>query len=144
MSVIVSTIGHMNDETAQHVVQTLPLIIKNSLESQLHSSKQHPLPPGFVSDLLSTAVTNFDDSMISEMTQLFPGGRLFVPGISEDVMKARVNDRSGEGRYYQKIARALGGCTALLALTNPKEEDLWLANLGDSCAGVQVSFWTSL
>lgn len=132
--------GHMNDDTVQYILETLPSSIKKTLDAKLRTLRGKHIQPELVSNLLSQEITKLDKSLISGLMQLFHRGRLTVEGSSDETcIKAILNGGSAKGmRYDKKIAQALGGCTVLFALVSPRGKELWLANLGDSYAGARI------
>ena len=91
-------------------------------------------------DLLSNAITAFDDAIAGDVLELFPGGLESLPGRTDEEIQEVVNN-FGDGRdnssNYQKARLCLYGTTALVALVDPAHENLWVANLGDCEAGTR-------
>ena len=125
----------MNHETVDYVVRNLPESVRLSLEA-LYKLRR-PVSPQAVSDLLSNAITSVDQAVTSDFMDLFPGGQRALAAASHSQMKRIINDVDGGARRYTAVARVLGGSTALLTLFQENTDSLWVANLGDSCAGKQ-------
>ncbi|OBZ68173.1 Protein phosphatase 2C C10F6.17c [Grifola frondosa] len=121
--------GHMNHDAVEVVSHKLSPRIKESLESLLRTTPAHSFSPELVSSVLSQAITQLDNLILSEFLELFPGGHIDMAHVRQVI-----NDQSGTGEGYRKTASALGGTTALVALTDPAKANIWVANLGDCCA----------
>jgi pyruvate dehydrogenase phosphatase len=89
-------------------------------------------------DVLSSAITSFDNAIAGDVLELFPGGIESLPSRTDEEIQAVVNDFDGPstGANYQKARLCLYGTTALVALVDPAHENLWVANLGDCEAGM--------
>ena len=88
-----------------------------------------------ISEILSRAIVDVDTAITSDFLSLFPPGG---PNVRSDVMKAYINDASSGGARHIRVSRMLGGTTALLTLFHEASSNLWVANLGDCCAGLCV------
>lgn len=133
----------MNHECVDCVAQRLPAIIKRSLESQLRSASTRPLSPDIISHVLSHAVVHLDESITSEFLELFPGGQRDLQRMNPGIIRQIVNDKGSGGHRHRKAAQVFGGSTALLALTDPSRQNLWVANLGDCHAGTCFTLYRS-
>lgn len=126
----------MNHHTVDYVVRRLPQLVRSSLDACCRTPS--PLPPEAVSDILTRAITSLDQVIISDFQDLFPGGEGFVAHASPEQLRRLINDVEGTNNHYAKVARVLGGTTALVTLYNEGTGELWVANLGDCCAGSPV------
>ncbi|KAH8995823.1 phosphatase 2C-like domain-containing protein [Lactarius hatsudake] len=105
--------GHLGDATVEHTAYHLPIIVKESLQKVITGPAAPAPEPDLMRDILSNAITAFDDC--------HRGGRAgAIPG----------RDR--------KARLCLYGTTALVALVDPAHENLWVANLGD-CEAVLIT-----
>jgi pyruvate dehydrogenase phosphatase len=94
--------------------------------------------PDLMRDLLSNAITAFDDAIAGDVLELLLGGIESLPSRTDEEIQVVVNDLGngrGNGSYYQKARLCLYGTTALVALVDPAHENLWVANHGDCEAG---------
>lgn len=92
-------------------------------------------------DILSDAITSFDNAIAGDVLELFPGGIESLLGLTDEEIQEVVNDVGdgrGNGSNYQKARLCLYGTTALVALVDPAHENLWVANLGD-CEAVLIT-----
>ena len=131
-----TTAGHMNHDTADYVVRKLPDIVHRYLDAYCQTPSA--LSPAGVSEVLARAITSMDHAIMSDFQNLFPGGESFLMHANPEQLRRTINDVEGGGTYYTKIARAVGGTTALVALFNENSGGLWVANLGDCCAGASI------
>lgn len=123
----------MNHDTVDYIVRKLPESLRMSLET--HCTMRGPVSPEAISELLSRAITAIDHALMSDFIAQFPGGERALAGASQAQIKRMIHDEEGGGRRYTAVARVLGGTTALLTLLHEDTDSLWVANLGDSCAG---------
>lgn len=130
--------GHLGDVTAEHTAYHMPIIIRDFLREAMDDDPQQLLDPQFISDLLSQAMTSFDDAIAGDVLDLFPGGLEGLASISDDQIRRTINDIHTGGANYKKARLCMYGTTALVALVDPDHKNLWVANLGD-CAAVMVS-----
>jgi hypothetical protein len=130
-------IGHAGHATVEHALRTLPPMIKQALDSLLRSFRGHGLSAA-VSGMLSDCITRFDHSITTDFTRMFPGGPAGLQGMSSTQIRRLFQDRmSGPGSQdLTAVTRCLQGSTAIMTLTDPSKHNLWIANLGDSQAGV--------
>lgn len=91
--------------------------------------------PAFVTALLKRAFVSFDQDIANDVLKLFPGGISSLDRLSDDYIRSVINDHSNGLRNYRKVQLNMYGTTALLALVDPRQENLWVANLGDCQAG---------
>ena len=129
--------GHAGHATVDHAFRTLPSMIKQALESLLRSFRGHGLSAG-ISGMLSDCIARFDHSITTDFTRIFPGGPAALQGMSSTQIRHLFQDRmSGPGSQdLTAVTRCLQGSTAIVTLTDPSKHNLWIANLGDSQAGV--------
>ena len=104
-----------------------------SLDERCHTPSA--LSSEAVSDVLVGAIMSMDHAILSDFQNLFPGRESFLMHARSDQLRRYINDVEGGGVNYTKVARALGGTTALVALYNENSAGLWVANLGDCFAG---------
>lgn len=127
--------GHAGDETVDHSVKTLPRLIEASLTAALTNANHQELPPSAISEILVNAISAFDNAISSDLLDLFPGGPDTISELSDDEIRAIINDAHTGGRNSAKLMRCMRGSTALVALVDPSETNLWVASLGDCQAG---------
>lgn len=130
-------LGHVNDHTVQYILETLPSAIKKSLDERLNAHQDEQIPSKLVHDALYQEIMGLDQTIVSGFARIFDDERLSAGNRStQSASKTVINDRSQNDGLYDTIARALGGCTALIVLISAKKDEFWLANLGDSFAGM--------
>ncbi|KAH9034047.1 protein serine/threonine phosphatase 2C [Lactarius deliciosus] len=133
--------GHLGDATVEHTAYHLPIIVKESLQKVITGPAAPAPEPDLMRDILSDAITAFDDAIAGDVLELFPGGIESLPGRTDEEIQEVVNDFGdgrGNGANYQKARLCLYGTTALVALVDPAHENLWVANLGD-CEAVLIT-----
>ncbi|KZP13782.1 protein serine/threonine phosphatase 2C [Athelia psychrophila] len=130
--------GHLGDITAEHTAYHLPIIIRDFLREAMDDDPQQLEDPDFISDLLSHAMTSFDDAIAGDVLDLFPGGLAGLANLSDDNIRHIINDIHTGGANFKKARLCMYGTTALVALVDPDHKNLWVANLGD-CAAVMVT-----
>lgn len=109
--------------------------------------------------MLTRAITAFDASIANDVLALFPGGLQAIEKLSDAEIRSVINDRvvpwipgdtkgnlvgkvkgkREEMSNYQKVQLNMYGTTALIALVDPKGENLWVASVGDCQAGKPLS-----
>lgn len=95
-----------------------------------------PLRPEVIAETISQAIVHFDELIISRFLNVLPEAyRTNLPTVNPGDIRQLINDRSRGGHCYLRTAQAMGGTTALITLTDPRRENLWVANLGDCQAG---------
>ena len=114
-------------------------MIKQALESLLRSFRGHGFAAA-VSGILSECITRFDHSITTDFTRMFPGGPAGLQSMSSTQIRHLFPDRMpGPGSQdLTAVTRCLQGSTVIMTLTDPSKHNLWIANLGDSQAGVLV------
>ncbi|KAH7928137.1 protein serine/threonine phosphatase 2C [Leucogyrophana mollusca] len=130
--------GHLGDATVDHAAYHMPIIIRDFLREMVQKHGGHTVPPPLIADMLSRAVTSFDEAIANDVLNLFPGGLETLSTLSNDEIRLVLNDQLSGGHNYKKARLCMYGTTALVALVDPNHEHLWLANLGD-CQGIMVS-----
>ena len=131
-------VGHAGHATVEHAARTLPVLIKQALESLLVSSRGHVLPAA-VSGVLSDCIVRFDHSITTDFTRMFPGGPAGLQSMTSSQIRHLFQDRASAPQNLAAATRCLQGSTALLTLTDPSKHNLWIANLGDCQAGMSAS-----
>jgi pyruvate dehydrogenase phosphatase len=127
-------IGHAGHATVEHAFRTLPSMIKQALESLLRSFRGHGFSAA-VSGILSDCITRFDRSITTDFTRMFPGGPAGLQGMSSTQIRHLFVSGPGS-QNLTAVTRCLQGSTVIVTLTDPSKLNLWIANLGDSQAGV--------
>jgi len=130
--------GHAGHATVEHAFRTLPSMIKQALESLLRSFRGHGFSAA-ISGILSDCITRFDHSITNDFTRIFPGGPAALQGMSSTQIRHLFQARMSGGPGSQDltaVARCLQGSTTIVTLTDPSKHNLWIANLGDSQAGM--------
>ncbi|KAK7057310.1 PPM-type phosphatase domain-containing protein [Favolaschia claudopus] len=102
--------GHVNHHTVDYVAETLPRQLKKYLSAALRELGNQQIHPAHFSNLFPE-----DPRRLSRMSD----------GQVQDIFS---RDASGQSR--RAAARCLGGTTLLISLTDPGEENVWIANLG--------------
>ncbi|THH16583.1 hypothetical protein EW146_g4080 [Bondarzewia mesenterica] len=132
--------GHAGHATVDHAAQTIPAMVKHSLDAYLRSPSRTPFSPDRISNILSDVILRFDHSVTTEFLKLFPGGPSALQRLSSGQIKQVIDDRANGGRNMSAAIRCLEGSTALVTLTDPAKSHLWVANLGDCQAGTRILY----
>ena len=74
-----------------------------------------------------------------DLLDLFPGGEASIDKMSDEEIKAIINDG---GRNAAIVSRCMRGTTLLIALIDPHYENLWVASLGDCVASKHLKFYS--
>jgi len=130
--------GHLGDATVEHVAHHLPIIVRDFLREAHAQDPFKRLTTAFVSNLLSHSITSFDDAIAADVLNLFPGGIEGLSKFSDEEIRQKMNDPSDGGANFTKARLCMYGTTALVALIDPQQENLWIANVGD-CQAALVS-----
>jgi pyruvate dehydrogenase phosphatase len=119
--------GHLNHQAVDYVARTLPLDIKQSLQSALaaHGS----IPSAHISEILQSSVIAIDNSIASQFLDLFPRDVDNLSRLKDSDIQSILDQNNGEHRNYDTMARSLGGTTLILSLTDSKG-NMWITNLG--------------
>ncbi|KAJ3556168.1 hypothetical protein NM688_g2169 [Phlebia brevispora] len=124
--------GHLNHATVDFATHTLPSVVQGNLRSVLKvRAEPHP---SVISRMLSDAITSVDNAIITDFLQIFPDGEIFVRSIDHATARRFINGPGTSEYRYTCASRVLGGSTVLLTLYEETSGQLWVANLGDSCA----------
>lgn len=126
--------GHAGHDTVDYTIERLPSLLKDSLASTLASSPSATVQE--ISDVLSTSISRFDQSLVDDLLSIFPGGESRIAEMRDEEISALINDKERGGRNAAILARCMRGSTALVALVDPRAENLYVASLGDCMAGV--------
>jgi len=134
---LIPPIGHLGDVTVEHVAHHLPIVLEEALQ-KAYATKRHSLSdPSFISALLSTSILAFDEAMASDVLDLF-GGLEGLSKRSDAEIRRIINDQHLGGENFRKTRLNMYGTTAIIALTDPKHDNLWVASVGD-CQAVLVT-----
>ena len=124
----------------KHIAANFPAQLRSSLTNLLAASR-YKIDPVSISNLLSNAITSYDDSLTKDLYDIFPGGLKELKKLSDDEVKAVIHDSTAGGLNHAKVARCMQGSTVLVSLIDPNRDNIWVASLGDCQAGVSlVSF----
>lgn len=154
---LIPSTGHLGETTVEHVAHHLPIIVHEHLTALAHSQRTpaSSSPAKAISALLTRAITTFDASIANDVLALFPGGMPAIEQLSDADIRAVINDHIVPGlpagangnlvakvkgkkevmSNYRKVQLNMYGTTALIALVDPRGENLWVANVGDCQAG---------
>ncbi|KAL5530454.1 hypothetical protein ACEPAF_6712 [Sanghuangporus sanghuang] len=131
--------GHLGEATVEHVAHHLPVIVQEFLAEAVSNRGPASLKePAVVSAALKRAFISFDRDIANDVLELFPGGIASLERLSDDYIRSVINDYSNGLQNYKKVRLNMYGTTALLAIVDPLQENLWIANLGD-CEAVLAS-----
>ncbi|KAH9942305.1 protein serine/threonine phosphatase 2C [Epithele typhae] len=127
--------GHMNHDAVDHVSAVVGPLLRRELDAALRAAPSPSCPPNAVADLLRRTLERVDADLISAFTSLFPADPTHA---DPSHAHALLNDKGkgpGDGAAgHWRAARAFGGSTALVALVDPTQANLWVANIGDCVA----------
>lgn len=88
---------------------------------------------------MRSSISSFDEAIAADVINLFPGGCEgglgALESLDDDAIRAIVNDYDNGLQAYAKAKLCMCGTTALVALVDEVQENLWVANLGDCQAG---------
>ncbi|KAG6857253.1 hypothetical protein H0H87_007086 [Tephrocybe sp. NHM501043] len=127
--------GHAGHETADHTIKTLPPLVLKRLKLLLNSKEEPSVDD--VSQLLVDAISSVDDTITKEILGLFPDVDSFAT-LSDDAIRAIINDKDSGGKNASMISRCLRGTTVLVSLVDPGRTNLWVASLGDCQAALGI------
>ncbi|KAH8113436.1 hypothetical protein DFH11DRAFT_1602036 [Phellopilus nigrolimitatus] len=134
--------GHLGEATVEHVAHHLPVIVQEFFEAAVRADPAFIRDPTNVSALLKRAFASFDHDIANDVLELFPGGMASLDRLSDRHIQSVINDHGNGLQNYKKVQLNMYGTTALLALVDPQQENLWVANLGD-CQAVLATRSTS-
>ncbi|KAI0829675.1 protein serine/threonine phosphatase 2C [Trametes gibbosa] len=129
--------GHMNHHTVDHISAALGPHLKDSLAAALRSGHSQSALNTLVSGVIGHSLESLDGALVSDFLDVFPSSkpeelRRLQPSRVKQLLRGPPTDRKNTG--HLKAARAFGGTTALVALVDPTESYLWVANVGDCVA----------
>lgn len=127
--------GHAGGETVKHIAANLPGQLQSALIGLLAESEWR-IEPVSISNLLSKAITSYDDSLTEDLYSIFPGGLEELRELSDDDVKTVIHDGATGGPNHAKVARCMQGSTVLVSLIDPDHDNIWVASLGDCQAGM--------
>ncbi|KAG6853369.1 hypothetical protein C0991_004928 [Blastosporella zonata] len=127
--------GHGGHETVDYTLNALPAFVQGGLEKLINSEKT--LSVDDVSQLLVDAISSVDDKITKDVLELFPDVTSFTD-LSDDAIRAIINDKDLGGKNATVIARCMRGTTVLVSLLDPGRSNLWVASLGDCQAALGV------
>lgn len=137
--------GHGGETTVNYVAEALSPLIQTVLGSALINAAGNALAPAIVSDILVRTIADFDEAILRDFLDLFPGGVEEIHALSTDNISAIINDLESGGANHTKVMRSMQGSTVLVSLVDPVGENLWVASLGDCQAGqpriLSTDFW---
>jgi len=125
--------GHAGHETVNHVVVTLPGLLKSTLASSLSQGSGSPLS---ISEVLKDTISAYDDALTKDLFDIFPGGVDEISRLSDEEIDKIVNDSEQGGSNWAKVLRCMHGSTVLISLIDPSKENIWVASLGDCQAAL--------
>ncbi|KAJ7599178.1 protein serine threonine phosphatase 2C [Mycena floridula] len=125
--------GHAGHETADHVVDVLPSMLRAMVAAALEETPEG-ISAETISEILKKAIATIDDEIKQAVLDIFPDVDALA-AMSDDEIKAIINDG---GETNQKVLRCMRGTTVLVALIDPNKENLWVASLGDCQAALGV------
>ena len=121
----------------EHAARVLPAMIKQALDVLLRSSRGH-VSPSAVSGVLTDCIVKFDRSITTDFTRMFPGGPDGLQRMSSAQIRRIFQDRASGSQNMAAATRCLQGTTALITITDPTKQNIWIANLGDCQAGTRT------
>jgi pyruvate dehydrogenase phosphatase len=131
-----SELGHgAGHEAVDFVVETLPGMIKASLESAFSTEA---VINSIIEEILVQCISGIDDRIKADFVNFFPGGPRQISKLTDDEIKSTIADPE-TGKSYVQIMRARTGTTALVALIDPLK-CLHVASLGDCEASKHVEY----
>lgn len=84
-----------------------------------------------ISGCFNKAITAFDNAIAHDVLDLFGGSVDNLDNYTDAQIREIINDQHKGGVNWQKARLCMYGTTALVALVDPENENLWIANLGD-------------
>lgn len=120
-----------------HVVVTLPGLLKSTLASSLSQGSGSPLS---ISEVLKDTISAYDDALTKDLFDIFPGGVDEISRLSDEEIDKIVNDSEQGGSNWAKVLRCMHGSTVLISLIDPSKENIWVVSLGDCQAGASFRF----
>jgi pyruvate dehydrogenase phosphatase len=123
----------------EYIVEALPGELKGRLSTLV--SFASPVQADAVGAVIQDAITGIDDHIKNDLLSLFPGGVDNLDKMTDDEIKAIINDKDRGAVNITKILRARHGSTALIVLQDPSRENIWIAGLGDCSASMLLSLF---
>ncbi|KIY48191.1 protein serine/threonine phosphatase 2C [Fistulina hepatica ATCC 64428] len=127
--------GHLGEATVEHVAHHLPIIVYEFLTAAC--SPTYIPNHAKISSLLSESIVAFDNAIARDVLDIF-GGIDGLEEFSDAAISSIINDQYLGGTRYKRALLCMYGTTALVALTDPDRQHLWVANLGD-CQAYMVT-----
>ncbi|KAF9067462.1 phosphatase 2C-like domain-containing protein [Rhodocollybia butyracea] len=121
--------GHLGHETVDHAAEHLPNMIRSRLQACTD------IKPESVSLILSETIRIYDESLAANALSILPHEDK-LSNLSDEELQNIINNTTTGGQNHSAILRCMQGTTVIIALTNPGNEDLWIASLGDSYAAL--------
>lgn len=84
-----------------------------------------------ISACFTKAITAFDDAIAHDVLDLFGGSVDKLDDYTDSQIREIINDQHKGAVNWQKARLCMYGTTALVALVDPENQNLWVANLGD-------------
>lgn len=84
-------------------------------------------------------MTSFDKAIAGDILEIFPGGLESLSNMPDYEIQAIIS-RELDYELYKKAQLCMYGTTALVALIDPKHQNLFVANLGDCQGGKHRRF----
>ena len=132
--IVSSIIGHGGHDTVNYISEAIPSRVQNSLRSLLLRISPNSIGENHeaISRILRDAIVETDRALTNDFVRLLPQGGDAVSRTSERAIRAALNSGSlGIEGTPLALKRCMQGSTALLALVDPTEKHMWVANLGD-------------
>jgi pyruvate dehydrogenase phosphatase len=123
--------GHLGDVTVEHVSHHLPIIVREFLTEAETANPGVSPAHDIISACFNKAITAFDDAIAHDVLDLFGGSVDELDNYTDAQIREIINDQHKGGANWQKARLCMYGTTALVALVDPDNQDLWIANLGD-------------
>jgi pyruvate dehydrogenase phosphatase len=133
----VNLVGHLGEETVEHVALHMPIIVQELLESMPCAVNGPKLDVEAISKGLKRRITEFDEAITKDVLDLWPGGLDGLSKLTNEHISSVINDG---GKNLKKTKLCMYGTTALVALIDPTRENLWVANVGDCQGGAHWCF----
>lgn len=125
----------MGFQLAEFAANEIPGKIRSKLEAAFPRCNPNETPQQpqarKVCEILSSALSEFDEHIRNDILDLFPNGQNFLANLSDQDIKQTINDQATGGMNHAKAMRSICGTTALICLVDARRENLWIANLGD-------------